>query len=394
MNFSDGEKTDRLLEGFNLNEDEEQIFVYGSEEERSRSFFQKVEDFFIDRSRISLKEKAYFFHLMSVMIDSGVSIVKALHILARKLKTSRFKRVLQTAARDVDTGKNFSDAMARFPDVFNEGEVEVVRSGETVGNLEKMFERLSQQVGDDYTLRLKLRAALTYPMMVLIVLFIAILVVVTLVVPRLIEFFTLNNAEVPFITIILIRVSNFIIGYWWAVVFAFFFFFVFFQFYVSTEEGKFRFDMFKLQFPFLGMLKRKIILSRLLRLLSVLLSAGLSMIKVSEILIRSAGNDVYKRKLREVDWRIRHGERFVPGLESSSFLFPSVVSAVLDIGERAGTLDQAAEKVSKHFEQEVIHSVQELTSLVEPILIVIVGLGVLFVALALLAPIFSLSSLV
>ncbi|MBI2463998.1 type II secretion system F family protein [Candidatus Peregrinibacteria bacterium] len=394
MDFSESEKKDRLLEGFTLTEDSEPIFVYGSGEEHYRSFFQRLEDFFIDRSRVSLKEKAYFFHLMSVMIDAGVSIVKALHILARKLKTPRFKRVLGTAARDVDAGKNLSDAMARFPDVFHEGEVEVVRSGETVGNLEKMFERLSQQVADDYTLRLKIRSALTYPVMVLIVLFIAILVVVTLVVPNLMEFFTLNNAEVPFITIILIRVSNFMTSYWWTLIFAFISLHVFFQFYISTEEGKFRFDMFQLRFPFFGMLKRKIILARLLRLLSVLLTSGLSMIKVSEILIRSAGNDVYKRKLREVDWKIRHGERFVPGLESSSFLFPSIVSAVLDIGERAGTLDQAAEKVSKHYEQEVIHSIQEVTSLIEPVLIVIVGLGVLFVALALLAPIFSLSSLV
>lgn len=392
MDFIESEKEDRFLQGIQLQNIEQEISAFDSASERS--FLKRIEDFFIDRSRISLKEKAYFYHLMSVMVDSGVSLVKALKILAGKFQHPRFRRILLTLAVDVEKGKSLWSALSRFPDVFPEGECEVVRSGETIGNLDDMFERLSQQVMDDYTLRLKMRSALTYPSVVLVVLFLVLLVVTTWVIPRLAEFFILQGAELPFLTKFLIDVNQFFRAFWWIFVFVLVFFLLFFHFYISTEEGRFRWDYAKLKIPLIGELQKKIILARILRLFSILLVSGLSLLRISEILIRAVGNDVYRRKLSEVDYEIRHGGRFAASLQESNFLFPDLVSAVLDIGERAGTLDQSASRLAKHYDQEILHSIQEVMALIEPILIVLVGLGVLFVALAILAPIFSLSALV
>lgn len=385
---------DTFLQSAVSHEKDQDILIYGTFSGAKRSFIEKFEDFFIDRSKISLKEKAYFFHLIAVLIDSGVPLLMALKILSRKFKNVRFQRIIATMAYEMERGKSLSDAMARFPVIFDDGEVAIVKSGELIGNLDSMFMRLSQQVDDDYTLRLKLRTALMYPIMVLIVLCLAIIVVMVFVVPRLAEFFSQNNADLPFFTNILIVSSNIALSYWWIFVLFILFFVFFFHVYRETDNGRFKWDFFKLKIPFVGDVYQKLILSRILRLFSLLLSSGLPLLRVIEILIACAENDPYKRGLKNVLHDIRLGNLFARSLSKMPFIFPEMMTSVLDVGEKSGTLPTAADKLSHYLDREVIHSIAEMTSILEPVLIVIVGLTVLLAALAILSPIFSLGTII
>lgn len=383
MDFLDDSKKDQFLDRVDL-----------VEEPSEPSWSEKFDRFFIRRVTISLKEKAYFFHLMSVLFDSGVSVISALQILSRRIRSVRFRGILHTMFSDINSGKSLSEAMTRFPSVFSEGEIEVTRSGEVSGTLDKMFARLSAQANEAYDLRLKVRSAVTYPIVVLFVLFFSIAVVMIFVVPRISEFFINYNAPLPLLTRVLIAVSSFFSSYWWMLSMLILFFFMAFRWYISTEDGRFHWDYFVLKIPMIGNFQRDLVLGRLLRLLSLLIASGIPLIATTEILMRSSGNDVYRRKFARVLSDIRQGKRFSTSLSESSFLFPDMVSVVLDIGERAGSLEASAEKLSHHYDQEVIHSLYEMTALLEPLIILVVGGGVLLLALAILSPIFSLSTLV
>lgn len=368
--------------------------IYGVYDNRQRPFWVRISDFFIDRQRISLKEKAYFFHLLGVSLDAGMTLLKALHVLADKNRNERLRRVLSTLVYEMENGKSFSEAMGRFPDVFSEAEIGLVKSGEATGDLYKMLLRLSDQLDQDHELTLRMRTALVYPLTVILVLVIAMTVVVLWVVPNLTQFFGELDADLPLATRAMLWASYFISDYWWVILIVFLVGLIFYNLYVRTEEGRFRWDLFKLRMPIFGRLYQKFVLARLVRLLGVLMGAGLPIRHVLQILGRSAQNDLYRRKLEEVLTHVEEGKGIAESLKGSDMLFPDMLVHVLEVGERSANLEKSAQKLALHYDHEIEHSLKEVTSILEPVAIVLVGLAVLFFALAILGPVFSLSELV
>jgi len=373
---------------------QDEAMIYGVTDRSKQSLMVRLNDFFIDRQKVPLKEKAYFFHLLSVMLDAGIPMLNSLKILSTKTTNERFKRVIATMAYHVERGHPLSEVMAKFPMVFDDTELGVVKSGEAIGRVDQMLERLSSQVERAYEVRLKVKGALTYPAVVMVVLVIATLVVMTMVVPQLQDFFVESNVRLPLLTEVVIGVSTFFINYFWAIAIGVLLLVVLGSVYANTESGRLKVDYWILKIPFVGDLIQKSLIARFVRMLGVLSSSGLPINKALAILGESMGNTLYEWKVREVVEAVEHGEKISETLATTPFLFPETVTAMLSIGENSATLDQAASKLADHYEREIEHSIKNMTTILEPLVIVLVGGAVAVLALAILGPVFSLSELV
>lgn len=374
-----------------------QDVIYGLYDRRRQPIFTRINDFMIDHSRIPLQEKAYFFHLLAVMIDAGIPLIQALKMLANKTKSERFRRVLLTIAYNVVQGKKFSEGMSRFPGVFGEMEIGVVRSGEAAGNLDKMLFKLSDQLDKSHELQTKLVTASIYPIAVLVVLVLVSAGMLIWVVPNLVGLLReggLQDKDFPFATKFLIGLSAVFSGYWWAILFGAIVGFLLFKIYIGSESGRFKWDLFKLKIPVIGILSRRVLVLRFVSMLGILIESGLPVVQALKIIATSLSNELYRLKVWELIGRVQQGEKISESLVDAPFLFPETVTEMIGVAEQSASIGMISDKISSHYGREIDHSLKRLTSLFEPIMIVFVGFTVALLALAILTPIFSLSQLV
>lgn len=374
--------------------EKEVTVVYGVYDSASQPFLVRFNDFFVDRKKVSVQEKSYFFHLLAVMLDAGIPIMKSLRVLSKKTENARFARIVNTLAYDVERGKLLSQSMTKFPDVFKESEVGIIRSGESIGNLASLLFKLAKQTQRSHLLYLKVRGALIYPATVLIALLISGAIVVRVVIPKIDQFFTQSNFELPILTQFVLTFGRFIINFSWLLVIVAVFFALLASFYVGTESGKRRFDELLLSAPFFSDVVRKLNVSRFVQVLSLLIEAGVPIHEAIRIASGAMTNLLYKDYLLALKTDVERGEKLAENLAEVPFLFPETVVAMISVGENSGQLAAISEKLASHYEEEVEHSLDTFTTLLEPVVIVIVGVAVGVLALALLGPIFSLSSLV
>lgn len=368
--------------------------VYGVYDNRRAGFFRRLSDSFIDRQPIALKEKAYFFHLLGVMLDAGLPILQALQVLTRRTEHQHFRRVVNTLAYQVEHGQKLSQALQRFPGVFTSAEIGIVRAGESVGNLDDMLFRLADQLERLIDLRLKVRAALTYPITVLIALVLAGGVVMTFVIPRLETFFTESNVALPALTRAFIDISKAVSSGWWMGALVLVALGLFLQIYGQTPSGRLRVDYWKLEMPIFGDLFRKSQVIQFVQLLGILTAAGVPIVHSLEILADTMKNELYKQQLGVVKEHVQQGEKIAENLAKAPFLFPDTVTQMLQIGENTASLDLTSARIAAQYDKEVDHSIKNLTTILEPLVIVLVGLAVALLAMAILGPIFSLTDLV
>jgi type IV pilus assembly protein PilC len=358
---------------------------------------QRLDDFLIDHQKIPLQEKAYFFHLLAVMIDAGIPLMNAINILAGKTDNLRFARVLNTISYNLKQGNKLSDAMSRFPDIFGDMELGVVKSGEAAGNLDKMLFKLSVELDKTNELQIKLITASIYPIAVLVVLILAASSMMIFVIPALTEMLIeggLKEENFPLMTKILIAVSAVLSGYWWVILAVILLGYFLFNIYINSEEGKYKWDIFRLNLPVIGELLRKVYVLRFISTLGILIESGLPVIKALEIVAQSLSSELYALKTWEVIARVKNGEKISASLMDTPFLFPDTITQMLSVGEQTASMGKISQKVAEHYDREIDHSIKRLTSLFEPIMIVLVGATVAVLALAVLSPIFQLSSLV
>lgn len=388
-------RVDDILSSYGeVHRDGTEEVIYGVTDRSKESFLARFNDALIDRSRVPIKEKSYFFHLLSVMLDAGVPMLHALRVLSDKSTNKRFRRVIATMAHYVEGGRPLSEAMAKFPTVFDDAETGVVKSGEAIGRLDQMMAKLSKQLERTYDIHLKVRGAMAYPIVVLVVLAIATLVVMTLIIPKLETFFDESGVSLPWLTKIVLMGSHFFSTYWWIFVLGVMILFVLGKLFVSTQSGRLKFDYWLLKIPFLGPLLKQSLIAKFIRLLGVMESSGLPVNRALKILGDSMGNTLYQMKIREVVHGVERGGRISENLATTPFLFPTTVTQMMAIGEDSATLDQACDKLADHYELEIEQSIKNITTVMEPALIVFVGIAVAILALAILGPVFSLSELV
>ncbi|MBU0982157.1 type II secretion system F family protein [Patescibacteria group bacterium] len=368
--------------------------VYGVYDSSSQPFSVRMNDFFIDRKKVTVKDKSYFYHLLGVMIDAGIPIMRALKVLAKKTDNPRFARIVNTMAYDVERGSTMSKSMTKFPDVFKESEIGVMRSGEAIGNLAELLFKLADQTGRTHELYMKVRGAMIYPATVLVALIIAGVIVISMVIPRLKDFFEQSDVQMPFLTRLVLNFGNIVISFGWLVLIVIVFLFLVASFYANTEAGKRKIHMMLLKTPWVSDIVRKLSIAQFVSLLSILVTAG---VPINDA-IRITGDAITNRLYRDYAVVLRHnverGEKIAENLEKAPFLFPETVTAMISVGENTGAIGPISEKLASHYESEVEHSLENFTTLLEPIIIGLVGLAVAILALALLGPIFSLSEVV
>ncbi len=371
--------------------------IYGIYDSASQPFWVRIDDFLVNHSRVPLEEKAYFFHLLAVMIDAGIPLVQSLQILSNRTTSERFRRILDTIVFSVAQGKKFSESMARFPDVFGDMEVGVVRSGEAAGNLDKMLFRLSEQLDKSHELQVKLITASVYPLVVLLTLIVVAAGMLVWVIPGLTGLLKeggLEESEFPPTTKALLAISFVLQNYWWAIIAGAVILYALFKIYKQSDNGRYKWDLFRLRVPVVGTLIRKVLVLRFVSMMGILFEAGLPVIQSLQIIATSLNSELYRLKTWEVIAKVQQGQKISESLADSPFLFPETVSQMIGVAERSASVGLISEKIALHYDREIDNALKRLTSLFEPLMIILVGITVAVLALAILTPIFQLSSLV
>ncbi len=381
----------------NLRVDAEEEVVYGVYNNADRGVFVRLNDFLIDHAKITIKDKSYFFHMLAMMVGAGIPVVRAVKSLARHTENPRFRRVLSTIAYNCDHGLALADAMTRFEDVFEESEIGIVRAGEASGQLNAMLIKLAAQLESRHDLSMKLWGAAVYPIAVLGVLMIVSIGMLVFVLPNLLSLLQEGGVagnNLPFATLLLVDLQKIVVGYWWLILLVVFGLYGAFVMYVGTYYGRVQWDFVKLKIPLVGALLRKVYVLRFVGMLGLLIDAGLPVLKALSVSGEAQPNHIYKMKIAEVGEQVKKGAKISASLEDTEFLFPPEVVQMMRVGEESANLGNVAEKISIQYQKEVDNTLKKVTSVFEPLMILFVGLFVALLAMAIMAPIFNLSTIV
>jgi len=339
--------------------------------------------------RVKLSDLAIFCRQFSTMQDAGVSIVRSLDVLAQQTQSPKLRRIIMDIQAEVEAGQTLSKAMSKYPNVFSNLFIGLIRAGEVGGVLEESLQRLAAFLEADVALRRKVRAAMTYPTIVVIAALAIVIGLVTFILPKFFDVFRdLGIKEFPVMTQMLMDFSNFLTSRWYVMIAIVVLVVMAFRMFVRTRIGRRLYDRLKLKLPVFGPLNHKIALARFSRTLSTLLSSGVPILQALETVAGTVANEIIAEAVMEARARIREGDRIGPPLEKSG-MFPPMVVHMISIGEESGALDQMLSKVADFYESEVESTLQSLTSAIEPVLIVLLGGMVGFIVISLLLPLIT-----
>ncbi|MBV9852448.1 MAG: type II secretion system F family protein [Armatimonadetes bacterium] len=345
---------------------------------------------FLDNlQKIKVEELSIMCRQFSTMIDAGVSLVRSMDVLSEQTQNARLRRILVDLRKEVEAGQMLSKAMAKYPKVFNNLFVGLVRAGEVGGVLEESLQRLSTFLEKDVEMRRKVKSAMTYPMIVIVVATLIIVGLCTFIVPKFIDLFvSLGIKDFPALTLGLMAFSDFLLHKSWAVVMIIFAVRFAYAAFVKTNFGLHVSDRVKLKLPVFGKLNQKVALARFARTLGTLLVSGVPILQALETVAGIVSNVVMSDAIMEARARIREGDRIGDPLVKSK-LFPPMVIHMISIGEESGALDAMLAKIADFYEDEVDAQLASLAAAIEPILIVFLGAAVLLIVLGMFMPMIS-----
>lgn len=340
--------------------------------------------------RVQRKDLVIFTRQLSSLIESGVNILDSLHIVTNQTSNKYFKAVLGDVSAKIKDGKSLSESLAVYDNIFSGLYTSIIHSGEASGNLEKVIKSLAEFYEKDEEFRAALRASLTYPLFIAGVGVLTVSILMGFVIPKLVTMFEDLGQSLPLPTKILINVSGFFTHYWW-VVFAVIFLFVFsLRRMIKTSHGKFFFDNFKLKIPLIGDISLKSEIARLSRTLSLLISSGIAVVSAINVTSAVIGNELLKNELKTFKEQITGGLSFSKCLNGSK-IFPSFVTNIVAVGEEGGSLDKSLMRIADEYEKDVDRSLKSISRLIEPVIILIMGIVVGFIVLSMLLPIFQIN---
>ena len=365
------------------------------------------------RGKVKLKDLVIFTRELSTMIDAGVPLPRGLTTLSGQVENKYFKSVIESVNHDVEGGAPLADAMAKFPGVFSDVYVNMVRAGEAGGILDDILKRLAEQVEKDASIRKKIRSAMAYPVVILTVTIVAFFGIMLFIVPRIGKIFKDlggPNAQLPVYTRVMLDISNFlisssilhkvplvsripVIGHLPNVLFFIglaMVGLVYLRRYIHTEKGAYKFHLFLLRLPIFGNIIAKIAIARFSRTFSSLMSSGVSVLDSLEVTGKAVGNKVIQKELVQVAEAVKNGQPLGKQLLEAKF-FPPIVGQMMSVGEETGKIDIVLVKVADFYEEEVDTIIDGLASIIEPIMIIILGAIVGLIAASVMGPIANLS---
>lgn len=340
--------------------------------------------------RVKAGEVAVFTRQTATLLSSGLQLVQALNALIDQLEKSPLKRVIIQVRDQVNAGKSFADSLKAFPRVFPPLYTNMIEAGEAAGALDVVLERLADLTEKNVKMRNHIRSVMVYPILVGLIGVAVIVFLLVNVVPTITSIFAETQQALPLPTVILLGISDFMRGYWWALILIAAGIYLLFNFWKNGRRGRMVLDRIKLRLPLFGPLVRKIAVVRFSRTLATLVSSGAPLIESLKIVGSIVNNTVIASAIGDAIEAIRAGQS-IAGPFRKSRVFPPIVVHMIAIGEASGSLEPMLEKIAQSYEDEVETTVSALTSLLEPIMIVIMGVVVGYIVLSILLPIFQMS---
>jgi len=344
--------------------------------------------------RVTEKDIALFTRQLATMMKAGVPLLQTFDIVGRGHDNPAVGKLLLDIKSNVETGSSLSQAFRKFPLHFDSLYCDLIAAGEQAGILETLLDRLATYKEKMIAIKSKIKAALFYPVAILIVAFIITSVIMIFVIPAFKDVFKSFGADLPAATLLVIAVSDFFTQYWWAIFFGIGgSIFVFFYLLKRSEAMQIAFDRLFLRLPLFGPIIRKSVIARWTRTLSTMFAAGVPLVESLDSVGGAAGNYVYKVGTRQIQSEVSTGTSLTSAMQNSE-LFPNMVNQMVAIGEESGALDSMLGKVADFFEQEVDDAVEALSSLMEPIIMVVLGVLIGGMVIAMYLPIFKLGAVV
>lgn len=335
------------------------------------------------------KSIVIFSRQFATMIDAGIPILRCLEILGGQTKDLALKQAVEQITVDVKGGLALNEAMVKHPKVFSKLYVNMIRAAEVGGILDEILDRLAGFLEYETEIRGKIKSAMMYPVLVLCFSVIMLFALFSFVLPKFKDIFKGMDVELPTITAALFKVGDFFQAFWWLMVLMAIGAFFGLKAYGKTEKGRYQMDYFKLKFPIVGELSLKMSVARFSRTFGTLINSGVPMMRSLEIVGETLGNKVLANAVENTRISIREGQKLSAPLAASG-LFPTMVTCMIDVGEESGRLSEMLVKVGDFYDSEVEATVKGLTSMIEPMLIIFMGVVVGFIAISVMTPIFTL----
>jgi type IV pilus assembly protein PilC len=344
--------------------------------------------------KVTEKDISLFTRQLATMMKSGVPLLQAFDIVGRGHSNPAVGKLLLDIKADVETGSSLSQAFRKFPLYFDNLYCNLVAAGEQAGILDTLLDRLATYQEKMIGIKSKIKSALFYPISIIVVSFVITAIIMIFVIPAFKEVFRSFGADLPAPTLIVIAISDFFIAYWWLIfggIGGGIYFFI--QAYKRSEAMQFAFDRYSLRVPIFGDIIRKSVIARWTRTLATMFSAGVPLVESLDSVGGAAGNNVYKLATRQIQSEVSTGTNLTQAMQNSN-LFPNMVTQMVAIGEESGALDSMLSKVADFFESEVDDAVEAISSLMEPIIMVILGTLIGGLVIAMYLPIFKLGAVV
>jgi type IV pilus assembly protein PilC len=343
------------------------------------------------RSRVPTKEKILFSRQLSTLINSGLPLIQSLNIVRNQTKHKALKNIVGKVISDIEAGSSLAAAMQKFPSVFNNVYVSLVAAGEASGSLDKSLERLATQQEKDAEVIGKVRGAMIYPAIVLVVLFAIMIFMTTTVLPQVANIYkSLPGTSLPFVTVLLLDFSKLLTKFWWLALILLVVGGYFLRNYVKTDAGRSLVDRLKMRTPPVGPLFMKLYMARFARTASTLIGAGVPMIKMLQTTAEAVGNTHITASVTRAVEQVKGGKSLSASIKDDPN-FLELVPDMISIGEQSGALETMLGRVADYYEKEVDTQIKSINTIIEPVMMIIVGIIALVIVAAVLLPIYGLA---
>ncbi len=342
-------------------------------------------------NRVRAKDRVLFARQLSTLINAGLPLIQALESVSSQTTSKPLRAILTKMVSYIEGGQSFSGALSAFPDTFNKVFINLIAAGEASGTLDKALERIAIQQEKDANVASKIRGAMTYPVIVVLIMIAIVVFMLVKVLPQVqLLYISFPGATLPIETRLLLDASKIVTKFWWLVLIAVIVLGVIMNMWRKTKSGKAFFDTVKIDVPPLKSLFRKLYMARFSRTAATLVSAGVPLLQVLDITSKSVVNSLVERSITKAAEKVKGGKSLGDALTGDPYFLP-LVPNMLKIGEQSGSMEDMLNKTASYYENEVDQAIKNISSIIEPIMMVLLGLMALIIVAAVLLPIYGLA---
>ncbi|MGE5312875.1 MAG: type II secretion system F family protein [Acidobacteriota bacterium] len=339
--------------------------------------------------RIKSKDRVIFFRQLSTLLNAGLPLAQSLRTVADQTTNERLKAAIQEIIADIEGGKALSVAFAKHPNIASNVVVALIGAGEVSGTLDRSLERVANQLEKDAEVISKVRGAMVYPAIVVIVIVIVITFMMVSVIPQIEQLYKDLRQSLPFVTLVMVMVANFVRYFWWLLILLSIGGAYFLRQYINTEKGRNQWDAIKYNMPLFGGMFRKLYMARFARTGEVLMSSGVQVLEVLKICAEAVNNVKVGQAIKRAAEKVKGGKALSVSLKDEEYILP-LIPQMLGVGEQSGSIDTMMEKTATYYEKELDAEIRAISTAIEPVLMVMLAVVAGFLVVAILLPIYGL----